>query len=118
MKGKWQGDEYTLRSRYFGKYTLVIDSIAPKIRPVNIGANKDMSSYNTFSLKISDDLSGIAYYRGEIDGEWILMEYDAKKDLLTYRFDNDRVSKGKKHFTLVVKDQMGNKKKYEIDFIR
>ena len=43
----------------------------------------------------------------------ILMEYDAKKDLLTYRFDDDRVAKGKHVFLLVVKDQKGNESRFE-----
>ena len=118
MGGEYFNGEMKLKSRYFGKYSLAIDTIAPKIKTVNISANKDMSTYNTFSLKISDELSGIDKYRGTIDGQWILMEYDAKTESLTYRFDNNRIAKGKHHFSLFVSDEMGNESRYEVDFIR
>ena len=118
MGGKWKEDNMQVKSRFFGKYSLAIDSIAPVIRSVNIGPNKDMSSYNTFSLKISDELSGIASYRGTIDGKWILMEYDAKKDDLTYRFNNEKIAKGKHTFKLIVKDNKNNSSSYQADFIR
>ena len=34
-------------------------------------------------MTIKDDLSGIKSYRGEIDDNWILMEYDPKKSTNT-----------------------------------
>lgn len=118
MGGELYNGEMKIKSRYFGSYALAIDSIAPKIKTVNISANKNMSTYNTFSLKITDALSGIDQYRGTIDGQWILMEYDAKTDTLTYRFDNNRIVKGKHHFSLFVNDEKGNESRYEVDFIR
>lgn len=118
MGGKLENGKMTIRSRYFGNYSLAVDTVAPVIKTVNIASNKDLSTYNTFSLKISDELSGIKSYRGTIDGIWILMEYDAKKNLLSYRFDNDRVSKGKHKFLLVVKDKKGNESSFKAPFIR
>ena len=108
----------TLTSRSFGTYSIAVDTIAPIIKPINISPNKDLSTYNTFSVKISDNLSGIKEYRGEIDGRWILMEYETKKESLTYRFDNDKVAKGKHVFSLRVSDNEGNEKRYEASFIR
>jgi hypothetical protein len=118
MGGKIIDGKMTLKSRYFGSYSLMVDTVSPKIKPLNIAPNKDMSSYNTFTLKISDELSGISDYSGKIDGQWILMEYDTKKETLTYRFDNERISKGRHVFTLYVSDEKGNMKNYEAAFIR
>lgn len=118
MGGKMIEGKMKVKSRYFGKYSLAVDTISPTIKTVNIAPNKDLSTYNTFSLKISDDLSGISTYRGTIDGQWILMEYDPKKELLTYRFDDDRVAKGKHEFLLTVKDEKGNESSYRANFIR
>jgi hypothetical protein len=116
--GSLENGKMSVKSRSFGSYSLAVDTIAPKIITVNISPNKDLSSYNTFSLKISDELSGIKSYRGTIDGMWILMEYDAKKNMLTYRFNNDKVLKGKHVFSLVISDKKGNKNSYEVSFIR
>jgi hypothetical protein len=44
------------------------------------------------------------------------MEYDAKKQLLTYTYD-DRLEKGANHFKLVVNDLLGNETVFEADLI-
>ena len=118
MGGKMKNGKMVLKTRNFGKFTLALDTIVPRIKPVNIFQNKDMSTYNTFSVKISDDLSGVDSYRGTIDGKWILMEYEPKQNKLTYRFDKERVKPGKHQFYLEVIDGKGNKNTFKADFIR
>lgn len=107
-----------LKTRSFGRFSIAVDTVAPIIKPINISAKKDLSTYNTFSLQITDNLSGIETYRGTIDGEWILMEYEPKQDRLTYRFDNERVNPGPHTFRLEVSDAVNNKRFYEVDFTR
>jgi len=116
--GNFENGKPVLKTRSFGKYSLAIDTIAPKIKPVNIFPNKDLSTYNTFSVKISDDLAGIKSYRGTIDNQWILMEYEPKKSTLTYRFDNEKVKSGMHQFKLEVTDGVGNNTTYSAEFIR
>ena len=54
------------------------------------------------------------YYRGEIDGKWILFEYDEKTGTLTYTFDKDRMVFGKSHLLrLVVTDARENSSEYK-----
>ena len=115
--GKWNGDNLGVKTRSFGGYAVAIDSISPKIKPINIYPGANMSGKWTISLKITDNLSGIASYRATVDNKWILMEYDAKKDLLFYSFD-ERVGKGKHDFRIVVTDKVGNKKEYQASFNR
>ena len=116
--GKFENGKPVLKTRSFGKYSLAIDTIAPKINPVNIFPNKDLSTYNTFSVKISDNLAGIKTYRGTIDNQWILMEYEPKKSTLTYRFDNEKIKSGMHQFNLKVTDGVGNTTTYSAEFIR
>ena len=116
--GKFENGKPVLKIRSFGKYSLAIDTIAPKINPVNIFPNKDLSTYNTFTVKISDNLAGIKTYRGTIDNQWILMEYEPKKSTLTYRFDNEKVKSGMHQFNLKVTDGVGNTTTYSVEFIR
>jgi hypothetical protein len=116
--GKFENGKIVIKTRSFGKYGLAIDTIPPVIKPVNISPNKDLSTYNTFSVKISDNLSGIKTYRGTIDNKWILMEYEPKKSTLTYRFDNERIATGEHEFKLEVSDGLGNKTFYSAEFIR
>ena len=53
--------------------------------------------------------------RAEIDGKWILMEYDHKRNLLQFNINNN-LTKGKHIFTLQVVDNVGNEKIYTNTF--
>jgi hypothetical protein len=59
-----------------------------------------------------DELSGIDSYTGTLNGEWILMEYDEKNDLLIYYFDKYLIE-GENIFKLEVYDNTNNYNVYE-----
>jgi hypothetical protein len=115
--GTYENGFVKTRIREFGNYTITVDTIAPLIRPFNIYAGKNIARQGTVSLRISDALSGIKTYRGTLNGQWILMDYDAKRDMLTYKFD-DRIKPGKNAFRLVVTDNCGNKSEYSTTLVR
>jgi len=99
------------RIREFGSYTIMADSTPPVIKPLNISDRKDVSRQQSLRLKISDNFSGIASYRGTLNVKWILMDYDAKNALLEYLFD-DRMQSGENTFELTVTDGCGNQAVY------
>ena len=70
------------------------DTINPKI--FDYTYNKISEKSGIVSVKISDDESGISFYRGEINGKWILMDYDFKTNLLKYEIDNEKIVKENK----------------------
>ena len=114
---RWEGDYLTAKSRLLGDYLVTIDTVAPVIIPVNIAEGENISGQKNIRVRIKDGQTGIRSYRGTINGRWILMEYDPKKQLLTYNFDA-RLINGTNHFRLVVKDLLGNETVYEADLIR
>ena len=73
--GEWNEKYITFNTRSFGTYTLLADSIPPSVKPLIL--NKDEMVF-----KISDDLSGINSYNMYVNGQWVLMDYDPKKDLI------------------------------------
>ncbi|MCB0804827.1 MAG: M23 family metallopeptidase [Bacteroidales bacterium] len=93
--------------RSFGKYCVASDTLPPQIIPVNIPANGSLLAQQDIRIKIKDELAGIRSYRGTLNGNWILMEYDAKSDLLTYFFDK-HLKDGENSFELTVEDESGN----------
>jgi hypothetical protein len=116
--GKIKDGYIYTRTRSFGKYKISYDTLAPTVTAINIKEGKWMSKDKFLKVKIEDDLSGIKKYRGEIDGHWIRMDYDAKRRTLKYNFDDLKL-KGEKHtFTLEVKDNVGNLTKYRVLFYR
>jgi hypothetical protein len=75
-----------------------------------------------FSFKVVDnvrstkDVEGLRY-RGRVDGEWILLEYDAKNDLLSHTF-TDRTGSGTHELILEVWDAVGNLATWTQSFTR
>ncbi|MDZ7743973.1 MAG: M23 family metallopeptidase [Bacteroidota bacterium] len=102
--------------RDFGNYTVGIDTIPPEIRALNVYDNKNIQGYPSIRISIKDDLSGIKDYRASLNGQWILMEYDPKNDLLEY-FVDSKLQKGKNAFSLEVKDERGNRSQINYTFI-
>ncbi len=115
--GKFENDTVKTKTKNFGSFAVMADTTKPKITPVNITRDGDLSAAKTIKVKISDNLSGVGFYRGSIDGKWILMEYDGKNSLLTYTFDKT-LSKGKHYFELIVTDGKQNTAKYDASFQR
>ena len=110
--GKAEGPFIKTRTREFGRFTLMADSTAPVIKAANIAEGKSIKNQGNIRMIISDNLSGINTYNAYLNGEWILMDYDAKNNLLEYTFD-EKLKPGKNIFKLSVEDNTGNKKTYE-----
>lgn len=107
----------SVKTRSFGPYTVMLDTIAPTIKPFNVVNGRNMTNKEGLMLTITDDLSGIESYRGSIDGKWVLFEYDYKKDRLTYYFDENKIEKNTKHELIMeVKDKKDNISKYKVSF--
>jgi len=115
--GYWKGNYLIVKTRSFGAYTVMIDSVKPKLTPINIPANKDMSKKWSIMVKAEDNLSGVHKYNAYIDGKWVLTEFDYKKKRLIHYFEDD-LAKGKHSFMLEVKDKKGNTSVYTVDFLR
>ena len=115
LGGKWQNGYLKTKTREFGDFCIVADTINPEIKGVNIYPGKTFNTQTTIKLTIKDQQSSIKSYRGEIDGKWILMDYDHKKNLLRFDIENN-ISKGEHTFTLEVIDNVGNMTNYEAKF--
>jgi murein DD-endopeptidase MepM/ murein hydrolase activator NlpD len=120
LGGEYKNNNITAPAKTFGTFALGIDTIPPRIIPLNIRRGKNMIDEDTIKIKISDTMSGINEYNGTIDDNWVLFEYDAKNDLLTYAFDSSRLAlENKKHLLkLAVSDKKGNKSTLKIFFIK
>jgi hypothetical protein len=90
------------------------DTVKPAISAVDFAPV--MNGRKSFSVRISDGLSGIDQIIPRIDGKWALMEFDAKNSRLTYYFDNRYISKGNHQFELTIIDGVGNEKRFNGQF--
>ena len=113
-----RGNTLTARTRNLGTYTLAKDTIAPKVRSKNFKEKQWLNNYSYLSLHISDDLSGIDTYSATLNGEWILMECESKKNTLTYNFDDKILDQKQCELVVVVKDNVGNSTTFRSSFFR
>ncbi|MBA3662773.1 MAG: M23 family metallopeptidase [Bacteroidetes bacterium] len=98
-----------------GWFLLDQDTIAPQIKTqmtqLLFKKNKKTESV---SFRVTDELSGIKKYNLFLNDKWVIGEYDAKNDLITYFFDEDSPKTGDLNFKLEAEDRVGNKN----DFFR
>jgi murein DD-endopeptidase MepM/ murein hydrolase activator NlpD len=108
----------TAKTRILGSYTLFMDTIAPTIKAANFTDGKWISNNKTLKIKIEDSHSGISSYRATLNGRFILMEYNYKKDVLTYDFNDNIVTDTQNNLRLIVTDNVGNSTTFEAIFFR
>ncbi len=113
-----RGNSFTTRTRNLGTYTLSKDTIAPKIRAKNFKEKQWLNNYSYLSVLISDDLSGVDTYSATLNGEWILMEYESKKNTLTYNFEDKVLTDKQYNLKVVVTDNVGNSSTLTSTFYR
>ena len=100
LGGEWINDRIQFSTREFGDFMILQDSIAPSIRTVFLNSS-------SARFKISDNLSGIDNFEATINGEWILMHYDNKNNVIWSELLNKKIAM-KGLFKLTVTDKAGN----------
>ncbi len=104
MGGTWANGRITFSTREFGDFVLLEDTNAPSINKIAVNSA-------SARFKIRDDLSGISYYEANINGEWLLMNYDYKINTIwAERLDKDKPLKG--DLSVKVVDNAGNENIY------
>ena len=113
-----RGNEFTTRTRNLGTYTLARDTVAPTIRTKNFKEKQWLNNYKYLSVQIADDLSGVDTYSATLNGEWILMEYEPKRNTLTYNFDDKIADQTQCVLKVTVTDNVGNTNTLTTSFYR
>jgi hypothetical protein len=117
LNSTWKDGYLTAESMSFGNFYVGIDTVAPVISANGLISGADLTGKKEIRIKITDDLTGIKSYEPMIDGNWALFEYDQKNNVLIYRFDEKRITKGSQHnFSLKVTDNKDNTSTFSYDF--
>ena len=108
--GQWTDDWLEADVRSFGDYCILLDRDPPLVEALDF--RRSMRGQSSFSFHIEDNFrtSGSArglQYRAEVDGQWILLEFDAKNDTLIHTFDG-RILPGDHELLLRVWDDRNN----------
>ncbi len=95
------------------RYAISIDTVAPTITPLS---PQTWKQNGRIRLTLSDDKSGVSYFRGTIDDQYVLFKHDSKSNVYTYTFDRARLTElPVKRFKFIAKDGVGNERVYEYD---
>lgn len=103
-KGQWMNGRLNFNTREFGEFTILRDSIGPKITPLVVNSQNAR-------FKIKDDLSGVDKIEAYVNGKWLLMAYDSKSNTIWSRTLKAEDSL-RGTFELVITDNAGNKSTY------
>jgi len=102
--GGWLDNTFEFKTRTLGKYTLLADTIPPKVRIIQ-------QNTDSFRCSITDALSGIKDFNLYIDGKWVLTWYDPKNDVIwSEKLDKKKPFKG--NLELKVRDNVNNETVY------
>lgn len=102
--GEWMNGRLNFSTREFGEFTILRDSIGPKITPLVVNSQNAR-------FKIKDELSGVDKIEAYVNGKWILLAYDSKSNTIwTRTLKAEDNLKG--NFELIITDNAGNKSRY------
>ena len=101
-----------------GKYFLTKDTKPPSIKPINFQNGKLVDNLSILKLRVNDNLSGIKKYNAYINGDWILMEHEPKRNLMFIEFSNLKSDDSKLELNLIVEDVVGNVNKFHASLYR
>ena len=101
---QWSEEGLVAGIGYPSRYTIAEDRQPPVIS--FLGKFPDGS----LKFKIKDDFSGIATYRGEVNGRWCLFSYDPRYNLMRCSLKEPVFVSGQvNEVKIIVEDRVGNK---------
>ena len=111
--GSYENGFVTTTTNIFDGFAVTVDTIAPTIKPWS----ENSKSKTSLKFTVSDNFSGIKTYKGTINDKWVLVEWDPKNKLMTYKFDN-MVDPGSNTFILYLEDEKGNSSTYTSTIVK
>lgn len=115
---KPEGGRLVAKVKALGNFKLAQDTTPPKIFSPSFSEGKWLTKADAFSLKMSDDLSGIATFDAWLNGKWALMHYDYKTRVIYHNFSDGIVDEGRNDLKVTVTDNVGNSTTFETHFFR
>ena len=96
----WKDKKITVNTKNLGAFTILEDTLGPEIHPVQLNRRR-------ISFRINDDLSGIKKIEAYLNDEWLLMNYDPKRQYIwSETLEPNKQMTGA--FKLTVEDNVGN----------
>ncbi|MBQ7297264.1 MAG: M23 family metallopeptidase [Alistipes sp.] len=105
--GSYADGEVSGNLRSVGDWFVVADTLPPTIQPL-FKAESNLSTRRELRFKVSDNFTGIASWRLEIDGEWVPCDRYPSRGQLIWHIDQPATGTTRRA-TLTVTDGVGNR---------
>ncbi len=115
--GTLNGDWIGCKTRSFGPYTVFLDSKSPTVSPKNYKPGATYNSAKRLYFYCKDDISGLGEYWAEVDGKWVLVEYEKNRKQLFFDLNDITQNQSIHQLSILILDKVGNKKSYSSSFI-
>lgn len=112
LGNKIVNDFIEAKTNILGTYVVAKDTIKPVVKPLNFKGDSSIAENWSLRIEIEDNETGINKYEIIVNGEWVLADYDAKNNLLTYQIDG-HIKKGHNTLEVIVTDMVGNEAVYQ-----
>ncbi|WP_375581162.1 M23 family metallopeptidase [Marivirga tractuosa] len=99
--GEWKNEKLIFSTRDLADYTILTDTTPPLVK----------ESKKKYGYIIDDKLSGIKSFEAFLNGEWILMKYEPKDNLIWIDWPIEEITKTG-NLIITVKDNAGNETNY------
>jgi hypothetical protein len=119
FSGECQGSTFSFSTRQLGRYEWSVDSVAPRISPHRRHLTVqdsvlNVATGNELRFNLEDSGVGIDDFSAELDGEWILMRWDPKRERIWYDLGDGRHAKGKRQCLIIeAKDESNNRSRWK-----
>ena len=111
--GVYENGWISAKIRTIGSYDVAVDTVAPLLRPVE----EDLWLQNgRVVLELEENETSLKSFKGTLNGEFILFEYNSKNSVFTLDLKTEGVKRGAHCLRLVAVDQCGNEAVYEKEF--
>lgn len=111
---RFENNKLLAESKFFGVYAIRVDTIPPKVTPLNFKETDSLINKKILTWKVTDSQTDIKNYNLLVNGAWYPLEFDLKSNRLIYvrnqahRMDNT--------LEIVVSDNCGNISSWKKEF--
>lgn len=107
LKTSYSNGWVSAKSANTGSYVVLRDSLPPVITPLAVSGGE-------VRFKVVDKDTGVKFFRGEIDGKFVIFQSDCKDNIARYRIDSTLFPRGKRHHVkFMAVDNCQNENRYE-----
>ena len=116
VKNKNENSWFRASFREFGNFQLMVDTVAPTIKPINLKNGMNCSKLKRIVFVIIDNTEKIKTFSATLDGNWLRFSNDKGR---TFIYDFDEMCPVGEHVLKIsAEDQVGNVAQKIFRFIR